>query len=368
MSDMSPTEANSTSAMRLDELTALCDEMVALTRVGVPLDRGLLRLAEDLPRRLAGQVKAIGERLQAGESLATVIDTHSDPAWSHVYRSVVQAGLESGRLTSALEGFARVAHRIAELRRVTSASLVYPVVLAVLTGILSVVLIPQFADLLVFSRELQVSSGQPVRAGIQFLTTAAEWFWLLPCTLVAVAAFWWFVTRRAGVSQVHRLSRWVGWVPGAAWLLRNSRLQTFAEVLLLLVRQKVPLAQALPLAGRASGDRGLWSDADAVASQWQQGARPQPQDRALLRDGIPPLMRWSLLQATEARQLEVALQRAAETYGRRAEDAMVWLRIYLPTFMTLGIGGALTAIYAAIILVPWVSLLCEIATEVSGIR
>ena len=61
----------------LDQLVALNDEMAALVRAGVPLDRGLQGLGEDLPGRLGRFARQLAERLSHGEALS---DALADPA------------------------------------------------------------------------------------------------------------------------------------------------------------------------------------------------------------------------------------------------------------------------------------------------
>ena len=46
------TSPSSKPVITLDQLVALNDEIAALVRAGVPLDRGLRSLGEDLPGRL----------------------------------------------------------------------------------------------------------------------------------------------------------------------------------------------------------------------------------------------------------------------------------------------------------------------------
>ena len=71
------------SQVSLDQLIALCDEMRALARTGVPLERSMLHLAEDLPSELGKVAEQIGER---GESFAIAADVM---LWSGVAFAVV---------------------------------------------------------------------------------------------------------------------------------------------------------------------------------------------------------------------------------------------------------------------------------------
>jgi type II secretory pathway component PulF len=58
----------------IDELAALNDEIGALVRAGVPLDRGLLGAGGELPGRLRRITSALGQRLSRGESLPEALE------------------------------------------------------------------------------------------------------------------------------------------------------------------------------------------------------------------------------------------------------------------------------------------------------
>ncbi len=55
--------------MTLDDLIALNDEIVALSRANSPVGEGLVQAGRDLPHRLGDIAVRVGNRLQAGESL-----------------------------------------------------------------------------------------------------------------------------------------------------------------------------------------------------------------------------------------------------------------------------------------------------------
>src|SRR5882672_11228734 len=92
--------------LSLDDLIALTDEMSALVRAGVPLERGLAHASADLSRH-SGKVAAdLSARMQAGESLPRAL-ADFPKTFSPVFRAVVDAGLRTGRLPAALEGLAK---------------------------------------------------------------------------------------------------------------------------------------------------------------------------------------------------------------------------------------------------------------------
>src|SRR5947208_3528069 len=99
----------------LEQLAALSDEIGALARSGVPLDRGLRELSRDMPGRLGKLASEIGHRLEAGSSLEHVI-ADLGSALPPAYRCVIAAGIRAGRLPVAMEGISHTARRIGLLR------------------------------------------------------------------------------------------------------------------------------------------------------------------------------------------------------------------------------------------------------------
>jgi type II secretory pathway component PulF len=346
----------------LDELTALCEIMVSLAKAGVPLDRGLLNLAQDLPGRLGAQAAEISTRLQSGTGLANVVSSEGS-AFPPVYASVVEAGIRSGRTTAALEGFARLARQLAELRALVVSSLVYPMMLMVVLAVVSVAVLRQMPTALgafLDDHYLGTESARNYAIFMNVYQWTAQWFWLVPVALIGVGVFWILATRSANAAQGDGRD-WIAWVPGANRLLRNSRLLAFTDVLFLLVEQQVPLHEAVRLAGSASGDRDLRADAEQLAGQMEQGASGSRTQPSVHRRGVPAFLRWGLCNHQRIGSLESTLDRARRMYRYRTEDSATWLRTLLPVCISFGLGGLTALLYVVLFLVPWYAVLRLIA-------
>ena len=122
---MSTPSSQSARDVSLDELIALADEMAALVRAGVPLEQGLTEAANDFSSCSGQLIHTVAHRMQSGEGLLQILST-SSPRLPAAYRAILEAGLRSGRLSSALEGLAASARRMADLRRFARAAIAYP--------------------------------------------------------------------------------------------------------------------------------------------------------------------------------------------------------------------------------------------------
>ena len=111
-----------TGAITLEQLIALNDEMAALVRAGVPLERGLAALGGELPGRPGKLAERLASRMDAGENLSQIL-ADEDERFPPVWRAVVEAGLRSGHLAAALESLSATARRAAELRKPVGAGM-----------------------------------------------------------------------------------------------------------------------------------------------------------------------------------------------------------------------------------------------------
>ena len=90
-------------SITIEQLIALNDEITALVRAGVPLERGLVVAGADIKGRLGQIAGALGNRMSRGENLVQALDGEKKTI-PPLYRAVVEAGARSGRLPVALEG------------------------------------------------------------------------------------------------------------------------------------------------------------------------------------------------------------------------------------------------------------------------
>ena len=346
----------------LDQLIALSDEMRALVRCGVPLERGLAALSQDMPADQGAIAADLARSSEAGQSVEQWLQNNSDrlPA---VYRAMVVAGLRSGRLSAAMEGFVATARRAADLRRTVGMALLYPLLVLVLVSLLASAILGRLATHYRNLERLEaLHKDAPIHRLIPVLEFVGHWAWVVAPVALLLALVWWLQTRWAPTLQPSRFVRWMAWLPGARRMLRSSFTATFTDLLALLLQQRVPLDESLRLAAEASGDRATQQEAAQLARDIQQGSRiaADPHD-PLRRGAISPLVRWLLASQSDSTQLVTALQAHSQAEGRRAEYLSQWLRIQTPVILTLCIGGTATVVYALSVLVPWYGVLHDFA-------
>jgi general secretion pathway protein F len=342
-------------SISIDQLLALNEEIAALIRAGLPLDRGLLEAGRDVRGRLGRIASDLGRRLGRGESLVEALEGES-PAIPPLYRAVVEAGARAGRLPVALEGMARYVRGYSEARSAIGLALWYPLLVLILAyglfvGFVSVV-VPRFV--MAFD-----SLGLAVAAPVRWLdwvgNSVAYWWPAGPIALVVLWLAWGQSGRTSGLRG--RLWNGLRLFPWMKSLLADYEAAGFCELLALLLEHQVPYPSALVLAAESSGDprmvRGAHQLAEAVTHGESAGTALERVDRT----AFLPMLRWVLATGQTQGSLVGALLNLATLYRKRAKYQAEKLYVFLPTVLLLIIGATATLIYGLCLFVPLVTML-----------
>jgi general secretion pathway protein F len=343
-------------SISLDQLAALSDEIAALVRAGVPLDRGLRDLAHDTPGRLGKLADSIGERLEAGHSLEQVV-VELQTALPPVYRSVILAGLRAGRLPAALESVARTAHRVSQLRRSIGLALIYPAIVLGLAWGLGLFLLVKIAPVMArMLLEFDVIKFPLDRTVAELSRTAPMWGPLVPLLIAGWLAIVWY--RSGRIAGGIELRPWfsMGAVSALARLQRAARLASLIELLALLVEHDVPLDEAVELSSAAVGSPRLSRAGKELAEQLRRG---EPMNRPPA--DFPPLVAWTLASGQPQAALCQTLARTADVYREEVNRRSEWLALYVPLVLTTFVCGGIVMIYVVLTLGPWLAIMHHIA-------
>jgi type II secretory pathway component PulF len=345
------------AALSLDELVALGDEVAALVRSGVPLERGLAGLGRDLPGRLGRLTAGLAERMKQGESLSQALAAERG-AVPAPYHAVIEAGQAAGRLPAALESLSRTARRLSEVAEAIRVAMVYPLVVLLLSYVLAVGFVVFLAPFFQSAADAFHPGLSPwVRVLVVLGETAVWWGAVVP---LLVATFLWTAnSRRTALWD----SGWRGWMwqrlPGVRELLRLSRMASFSEVLSLLVEAGTPLPKALGLAARATGDRTLEQAAQTAASAAERG---ESLDAALSHQrALPRFLVWLVGHGEKQGDLAGSFRHASAIYRERAMWQADLVRHWGAILLTLAIGGSAVVGFALLLYAPFTSILNQIA-------
>ena len=344
--------------VRLDQLIALNEEISALVRAGIPLELGLSQMGEDPRGALSRISNTLAGRMGRGQTLSEALAV-DDTQFPRVYRTVVEAGIRSGRLPAALEAISRYATELTDLRQKIGMAFLYPLIVVLLAYGLTVVISTDLAHrFLETYRNFTLSVPAAVRLLVGLADTVIYWAWIPPLALL-VLLFWWSRTGGTQLLSFRGLARPLGWIPGVKRIGYYFRCANFAELLGLFIDHEVPLPESIVLAADTTSDRSLQTSARVAAEATRHGETLREDLPGI--EGFPPYLRWLLVRGHQQGNLAKSLRVAAETYRRQAVDHAEWLKMTFPIFACIVIGGGATLLYALTLFLPLVDMLWELS-------
>jgi len=334
---------------QLDDLIAFNDELLALSKAGVPLELGLANASQDLSGMLSRATSSIATRMEAGATLDAAL-AESPHEFPPLYRGMVRIGTRSARLPAALESLSKAMERIKEMRQTFSASIIYPIAVTVV-GYAFFIMSIGWASPPILQGLREMNAGGRWIAFLSFMS-GTIWIWGPIPPIVAVAAVCYCRWRRSMTGHAQRTwnSRQVKW----------GRLACFLECLAMLLENNVQLGEALVLSAEAFGEQQLIDGCRDISQRFEAGAVV---GQAEFPSSLPPLARWLLANRAVQRDLPNSIRDLSQQYHQRAVSAAQWYRHTLPMWLTLSIGGTVTLTYAIVVFGPWIQLLWQFGME-----
>ncbi len=246
-------------------------QLATLALSGMPLDQALAAVAEQADdaraAKIAGELRA---QVAAGESLPAALARYPR-AFSPLYRGLVGAGAETGRLAEVLARLADYLEAREALRQKVVLALIYPAIVTVIAfaviAVLLAYVVPQVVSVYQQSRQTLPWLTQALIATSAFFR-ATGWLWLagvagaLHRVLGRVAAR--RRSARAGTRSCCAL-------PVVGRLLRSLDTARFASTLAILTGSGAPLLRSLDAAAEVV--RHAAAARRAAATRGSAGAR-----------------------------------------------------------------------------------------------
>ncbi|MDR1957753.1 MAG: type II secretion system F family protein [Planctomycetaceae bacterium] len=385
-------ELSLSSGGQLDRLIALCDEISALVRSGVPIEEALLFKSAGERKQIAAHLKQLAEQVGTGKPLAEAV--RNDPLFPPVYAAVIEAGIESGNLAGALDSVAECAQTIRGTRFFLIRAMLYP--LCLFTALWFI-----FCGMILFTGPRMASMFESYQA-TTLLFGVMKWCggnlqgplvvtFAVPVILWGLFCIW--IGRSAHGTLIQAAGRFtlLGWVPWGGKAVVQLQKMTFARILTMLIRASLPLDRAILLAARATNDR-YWSKEsqeslrrlvieslavrgtahdtvhhDAVhhgtlenppvsspAAAFPTDNKDNNKEQA--RSVISPLIFWTL-GIPDQKQLIEGIEYYARMSQVRAELLISKCEMFLPEIITFLLAVAIGGSYFLTILWPYTQLL-----------
>jgi general secretion pathway protein F len=305
-----------------------------LLGAGAPLDRALAFTASQAEHEgLADAIRDARRAVQGGSTLADALAPHPR-YFGPLVVAMVAAGESSGALDVVFERMAAHLEEAAELRSQVRSALLYPALMAVVAsvgvGVLLAFVVPRFAAILDDAGGRLPASTRALVAASGMLTHW-WWAWLLAAAAVAYSAY--EALRRPHYRRAWHLTRLS--IPRVGDLELKYATAGFTRTLGLLLRNGVPMLQALRIAQAAIGNVVVADGVERAASSVAQGSALAP----ALAGTLPSLAVQMLAVGEESGRLEDLCVRVADTYDGEVRRALRTAVALIEPAMILAFGA-----------------------------
>lgn len=322
-------------------------QLATLLQTGIPLVQCFEIIAQGLIKpRVRELVLRIHDDVAAGHSLTETMRRHPrqfDTLASHL----IEAGEQSGTLDTMLDRLATHMEKSAALKTRIRKALQYPltvlVVALLVTGILLIKVVPQFADTFAsFGADLPAFTRQVMALS----TYAIQWWpWMLASLVGTGCAL--RVAQRHSPRFADTLESWALKAPVLGSILGKAALARFTRTLATTFAAGVPLPDGLTSSAGASGNARYRHALLQVRDDISTGLRFAQALRA--QRLFPALILQMVAIGEESGALDRMLARCAAAYEAEVDQAVDGLTALLePLIMVvLGVlvGGLMVAMY-----------------------
>ncbi len=324
------------TAIGRSEFLLFNQQLAAITKAGIPLERGLRELSSDVgSKAMRKLVNAIADDLEAGASIEEAFEKRQKhfPA---LYGRILKAGVETGRLSEMLTSLNRHLEMATQTRRIIFEAISYPAVILTLaamivTGVF-LFIIPQFGTILE-----EMTGGRLPRLTSGFLAMAHNVgsFWLTVGLLAAAILLAFAALSRFPAGRRFKESLFLS-VPVIGRVYHSSILSRMAEAMAITVASGSDLPVSLRLSAGATGSENLIFESEALAGLIEQGAN-------ILEAGhfcrvIPGLFLYSIQLGAQRNELQDNLYSLGQMYADQARCGQTRLQAALLPVMLIGVG------------------------------
>ena len=347
--DAAPERGGALSRIRLaaPAVALLTRQLATLVQSGMPLDQALVAVREQADdRSVVKVIESLRPHVLAGESLPAAMSRYPR-TFTPLYRGLVGAGTETGRLPEVLARLADYLDARLALRQKFTVALIYPALVTVIAlaviAVLVTYVVPQVVSVYQQSRQTLPLLTQSLIAVSAFFR-ATGWLWL---ALVLVAVLALAIALRRDSSRA-RLHAWLLRMPGVGRLATSLDTARYASTLAILVGSGAPLLRSLDAATEVVRMLPLARAARAAGVLVREGVSLS---RALKEQRVfPPVLIHLIANGEQSGALAPMLERAARELEREAERRLAWIAALIQPTLIVAMGAIVLVLVLAVML------------------
>ena len=343
------TERDSSSRVRLaaSALSLFTQQLATLVQSGMPLDRSLDAVAEQADDAAVAELtERLRAHVQAGESLSAAMGRYPR-TFSPLYRGLIAAGGETGRLPEVLARLADYLDARLALRQKFTVALIYPALVTIIAiGVIAVLVtyvVPQVVSVYQQSRQtLPLLTRGLIAVSAFFRETGV--FWLV-AVVAALGALLAALRNERSRARIHAA---VLRVPGVGRLASSLDTARYASTLAILVGSGAPLLRSLDAASDVMRMIPLARAARVASSLVREGVSLS---RALKEQkAFPPVLVHLIANGEQSGALAPMLERAARELEREAERRLAWIAALIQPTLIVAMGAIVLVLVLAVML------------------
>jgi len=330
--------------VKRSELINFCFHLEQLTNAGVQLVEGLTDLRDSVENpRFREVTSGLIEGIQGGQTLSGALADYPE-VFSPVFRSLVKAGEDTGRLPEVLRSLTENLKWEDELAAQTRKVVMYPafvgVVVLAVTFFLMIYLVPQMVSLI-------RNMGQTIPAHTRALIFVSDfligYWWAVIAAPIVVFFGLKFMAQTNPILR-YRIDAFKLGMPVVGPILRKIILSRFASVFALMYSSGITILDAIRSSEEIAGNQVIQEGLRAVGQEIADGKNVTA---AFQEVGLfPPLVVRMLRVGESTGALDIALLNVSYFYNREVRESIARVQVMIEPTLTIVMG----------ILLGWVML------------
>lgn len=322
-------------------------QLATLIDAGLPIIRSLFILTEQVESVVFKEkIHQMIKDIEGGGSLSEALSKHPK-VFDNLYVNMVRAGEIGGVLEAVLNKIAHFLEKRQALKGKVKSAMMYPVVVAVLAGIIVGFIlwkiVPRFVDIFQqLGAELPGLTLMLVKASEILLKRT----WIV--ALIGIALFIIYKKINSTRDGKYFFDRVKMKVPVFGTLVQKVAIARFAGTLATLVTSGVPILQALDIVRDTSGNEVVARAMDKVYNSVKDGDTiHEPLAECPV---FPPLVVHMVAVGEETGAIDQMLNKVAEAYEREVDDTVNALTSILEPLLIVFLGAIVGVIVVALYL------------------
>lgn len=350
------TDSAKPQRLKGEDFASFNQQLAQLTSAGMPLERGLRLIAQDMRRgRLSRAVHAVANELERGTPLSDAFALHSR-SFPALYGKVLEAGVKAGNLPGILLNLGRHMDLMQQLRRSLWRAAAYPMMALAATMLLLV-----FIGYMIVTPFQQIfgdfDTELPTVTKLVFMFTAVVPYIVgIIVGLISLVLLTWTSARASGREQAF-LDAYVMPLPLIGAVLRSNLTARWCDAVGMAVEGGMDLPQAMELAAESTASPALTRDTRKLIESHNNG---KPMETSGKMEVLTPTVHAAIDLGRQRGDLGNMLSNLTGVYTGRSEHALgVAIAALSPLFLV--VVASLLAFIVAGLFMPLVKLIQNVS-------